>query len=96
MRMLPRSPAVTTFPRPPHLPMLPGGLALSIVAGGVTAVTAFLLTGMPLSPQPVVGLLLTRPQLAFSILIGPTGLTFPCWAANRARTGRRLARAAGL
>jgi hypothetical protein len=58
-------------------------LALSVAAGGVaTVATLALATGGNLSAA-VGALVSARPQMVFSVLIGPTGLSFPCWAALR-------------
>ena len=62
-----------------------GTLTLSASVAGVAALAALVLTGATWSALPIVSLLSARPQVAFTILVGPTGLTFPCWAASRAR-----------
>ena len=58
-------------------------LAVSVAAGGVaTIATLVWATGGNLSAA-VGALVSARPQMVFSVLIGPTGLSFPCWAALR-------------
>ncbi|HYK94231.1 MAG TPA: hypothetical protein VEY07_09380 [Thermoplasmata archaeon] len=60
-------------------------LAVSMTVGSTAAVAGYLLAGVTGTSFPGFTVLLARPQIAFSLLVGPTGLTFPCWAATRSR-----------
>ncbi len=63
--------------------------APSAIAGGVALFLALAFFRLPLPGLIALGSVVERPAIAFSVLVGPTGLTFPCWASVRA--GRRRA-----
>ncbi len=61
--------------------------APSAIVGGVALFLALAFFRLPLPGLIALGSVVERPAIAFSVLVGPTGLTFPCWASVRA--GRR-------
>lgn len=72
---------------PPGRRAAPG----AILGGAVALTVLSVLNGATFTFAPFAQLL-ARPGLAFSVLVGPTGLTFPCWAVagSRARAAPAL------
>ncbi len=58
----------------------------SALLSGIVAVVTLTVLGVPFPGIAALASVTSRPTLALSVLVGPTGLTFPCWAATR--TGR--------
>ena len=65
---------------------VPARRALALVAsvvGAIWAAAMFVHGGAPATS--LFRALPLEPGTAFAILVGPTGLTFPCWVAARSR-----------
>ncbi len=55
----------------------------SAILGGVATVVTLSVLGTPVPGVAALASVMVRPSVALSVLVGPTGLTFPCWATTR-------------
>ncbi len=53
-----------------------------VVIGGAVAALVFSAGALPYPGLVALANVWSRPSVAFTVLVGPTGLTFPCWASG--------------